>query len=73
MEAVDVSFKHMLLEITQKLSMPAPKYDLTVDSLGQFSAYVEVEVQRGDNVTNSLFVGLFSLHCCYIRGGCSLQ
>nr|CAD1837590.1 unnamed protein product [Ananas comosus var. bracteatus] len=43
MGVIDVSFKNLLLEITQKLSIPEPKYGLTVDSSGQFTAYVDVE------------------------------
>nr|CAD1830190.1 unnamed protein product [Ananas comosus var. bracteatus] len=43
MEVVDVSFKHLLLEIAKKLSMPEPTYELRVEASGQLSAYVDIE------------------------------
>ncbi|XP_020115170.1 uncharacterized protein LOC109728998 [Ananas comosus] len=42
MGVIDVSFKNLLLEITQRLSIPVPKYGLTVDSSGQLTGYVDV-------------------------------
>ncbi len=50
---VDVSFR-LLLEITQKLFILEPKYGLTVDTSGQLTAYVDVEVHRGDSVMESI-------------------
>nr|CAD1835503.1 unnamed protein product [Ananas comosus var. bracteatus] len=54
MGVIDVSFKNLLLEITQKLSIHVPKYGLTVDSSGQLTAYVDVEVQRGGSVAETI-------------------
>lgn len=51
---IDISFKNLLLEITQKLSIPVPKYGLTVDSSGQLTAYVDVDVRRGDSAAETI-------------------
>ncbi len=54
MKLVDISFKHLQLKITQKFSLPAPKYGLTVDKSCQLSAYIDGEVQCGESVTETI-------------------
>nr|CAD1823126.1 unnamed protein product [Ananas comosus var. bracteatus] len=54
MEVVAVSFKHLLFEITQKLSLSVPKYGFIVDPSGQLSAYVDVDVEHGDAVIETI-------------------
>lgn len=54
MGVIDVSFKNLLLEITQKLSIPVPKHGLIVDSSGQLTTYIDVEVRRGGSAVETI-------------------
>lgn len=51
---VQICFRKLLRDICQQFSISAPVYGIPVENEGLVSVYVDVEVSKGDSITEAI-------------------